>query len=196
MKRQWKLFVSALTLATFAAFAVTPTSRAMAQDDQGGSVVGTWTGTALLAGIPLTELANINLDGTMAGVDGIYDFCQIPTVPSALVVKASGYFGSWAHVGNSDEIALTFKRLLFACPNTPTSLYGTFFPGQNIGLGTIEVLLTLQHNTRCGDSLTGRYTYQLTTLDGRLVPGGISNGSIGGGSVSLCRVEIEPLATP
>jgi len=186
MQRQSRLFASVITLVLFAALGATPASRAIADDDQDGSVVGAWTGTASLAGISLTELATINVDGTMAGVDGIFDFCQIPNVPPALVVKASGYFGSWAHIGDSDQIALTFKRLLFACPNTPTSLYGTFFPGQNIGLGTIDVLLTLQHNTKCGDSLMGRYTYQLMTLDGQPVPGGISNGSSGGGGSSRC----------
>jgi len=83
MKREWKLFVSALTLATFASFAVTPTPRAMAQDDQGGSVVGTWTGAATFDTPPGTppfieaELASIYPGGIVTGTSGITDGSDI-----------------------------------------------------------------------------------------------------------------------
>jgi hypothetical protein len=197
MQRRSRLFVLAITLATFAAFAVTPTSRAVAQDDQGGSVVGTWTGSFSLTGTPFsfTELGSINLGGTMVGVNGISHFCDNPLVPPALVVDASGYFGSWAQIGNSDEIALTFKRLLFACPETPPSLYGKFFNGQNIGLATIQALLALQH-TRSGDILSGPFTFQFTNF--KELTGLPSDQVVftGSGTVSLSRVAIEPLSAP
>ena len=45
MQRQWRLFVSALTLVLFAALAMTPSSPATAGDDEGGGFVGSWIGT-------------------------------------------------------------------------------------------------------------------------------------------------------
>ena len=191
MKREWKLFVSALTLATFASFAVTPTPRAMAQDDQGGSVVGTWTGAATFDTPPGTppfieaELASIYPGGIVTGTSGIDHSSQNPFVPPALAVNLSDYCGTWAPVGDTNEIAATFKRLLFAGPGTPGTIYHQLFLGENIGLASIQSVLTLQH-TDGSDILKGRFTFKHTNLSGVQV-------LTGGGSVSLKRVAIEPL---
>jgi hypothetical protein len=109
------------------------------------------------------------------------------------VVDLSDYFDTWAHVGNSGQIAVTFKRLLFAGPQTPSAIYHQLFPGENMGLATIQSVVTLQH-TQSGDVLEGRFTFELTTLDGQPVPAAV--GGRGSGTVSLSRVAIEPLAKP
>ena len=86
---------------------------------------------------------------------------------------------------------MTFKQLLFAGPNTPTALYGTFYPGQNIGLGTVQAIDVLEH-TKNGDRLTGDFTGQNTRLPPPLGDG--QQVFAGSGKVTLSRVAIEPLA--
>jgi hypothetical protein len=83
---------------------------------------------------------------------------------------------------------VTFKRLLFAGPGTPDTIYHQMFLGENVGLASIQAVLNFQQ-TESGDILKGRFTFQLTNLSGVQV-------LTGGGSVSLKRVAIEPLATP
>ena len=199
MQWQSRLFALAITLALLAALAVTPASRAVADDDQDESVVGTWIGTATFdtpPGVPPlieAELASVHRGGIVTGTSGIDHSSQNPFLPPGLVVELSDYFGSWAPIGDSDQIALTFKRLLFAGPNTPSAIYHQLFQGENVGLASIQSVVTLQH-TKSGDILAGPFTFQLTTLDGQPVPAEI--GGTGSGTVSLSRVAIEPLATP
>ena len=86
---------------------------------------------------------------------------------------------------------MTFKQLLFAGPNTPTALYGTFYPGQNIGLGTVQAVDVLEH-TKSGDRITGDFTFQ-----NRRLPPPLGDGQqvfAGRGIVSLTRIAIEKLA--
>jgi len=198
MQWQSRLFALAITLALFAALAVTPASRAVADDDQDESVVGTWIGTATFdtpPGVPPlieAELASVHRGGIVTGTSGIDHSSQNPFLPPGLVVELSDYFGSWAPIGDSDQIALTFKRLLFAGPNTPSAIYHQLFQGENVGLASIQSVVTLQH-TKSGDTLKGPFTFQLTTLDG---PVPADMGGTGSGTVSLSRVAIEPLATP
>ena len=199
MQRQSRLSASAITLVLFAALAVMPVSRAVADDNQDGSVVGTWIGAATFDTPPGTrpliemEVASIYPGGIVTGTDEIDHSSQNPFVPPALAVTLSDYFGTWAPIGDSDKIAVTFKRLLFAGPYTPSTIYHQLFQGQNVGMASIQSVVTLQH-TMSGDILSGPFTFQLTTLDGQPVPANM--GGRGSGTVSLSCVAIEPLATP
>src|SRR5215469_13893490 len=160
MQWQSRLFASAITLVLFAVLAVTPTSRAVADDDQDESVVGTWIGAATFdtpPGVPPlveAELASIHRGGIVTGTSGIDHSSQNPFVPPGLVVELSDYFGSWAPAGDAEQIAVTFKRLLFAGPDTPSAIYHQLFPGENVGTASIQSVLTLQH-TKSGDILAG-----------------------------------------
>ena len=199
MQRQSRRFASVITLALLAALAAMPAPRAIADDDQDESVVGTWIGAARFDTPPGTpplveaELASIHRAGILTGTSGIDHSSQNPFVPPGLVVELSDYFGSWAPIGDFDQIAVTFKRLVFAGPGTPSAIYHQLFPGENMGLATIQSVVTLQH-TQSGDVLEGRFTFELTTLDGQPVPAAV--GGRGSGTVSLSRVAIEPLAKP
>jgi len=196
MQRQRRLFASALTLVLFAALAMTPSSPATAGDDEGGGFVGSWIGTLTftappdLAGVTVTILVNFNRGGTLTGTDGTAHSSQLP--PGPFTVDLSDYFGPWVPIGrsNSKRLALTFKQLLFAGPNTPTAIYGTFYPGENIGLTTVQAVDTLEH-TEDGDRLTGDFTGQFTRLPPPLGDG--KQVAAVAGTVSFSRVAIEPL---
>jgi len=190
MQRQWGLFASALTLSLSAGLAATPASYVKADNDEGGSIVGSWIGPLSLdnSPIPITELPSFSRGGTVAGTNTFSHNCQNPSLPPVLAVEISDYFGSWAPMVGSNQIAITIKRLLFACANTPVGIYGPSFPGQNVGLLSIQAVGTIQH-TKDGDTLTGPVTFQLTNLFNQVV-------FAGSGTASLTRVTIEPLATP
>jgi len=85
MPWQQRQFVSAITLALFAAFAVTTTSRAVADadDDQGESFVGTWIGAAMVE----VEPASVHRGRIVTGTSGIDHSSQNPIVPPALLVE-------------------------------------------------------------------------------------------------------------
>jgi hypothetical protein len=133
-------------------------------------------------------LASVYPGGIVTGTDGIDHSSQNPFVPPALAVNFSDYIGTWASIGDSNKIAITFKRLLFAGPGTPATIYHQLFPGENIGLASIQSVVTLRP-TENGDILEGPFTYQLTNLSGVQV-------LTGSGNVSFKRVAIEPLAKP
>ena len=214
MKRQWRLFASAFTLVLFAGFAVMPSSPATAEDDENGSVVGSWIGTLTFTkpsginGLRVAILTNFNRDGTLTGNDGTAHSSQLELPPelSPLAVDYSDYSGSWVPIGDSNQIALTFKQLLFLGPQSPpdlavTAIYcpgstcgpaPTFpFPGQNIDLGTVQAVDVLEH-TKSGDRITGDFTFQ-----NRRLPPPLGDGQqvfAGRGIVSLTRIAIEKLA--
>ena len=185
MQRQRRLFASALTLVLFAAFAVTPSSPATAGDDEGGGFVGSWIGTVTVdtpPGFPpfvFADLVNVNRGGILTGTNGNAHFSQNPFLPPVDRVDASDFFGSWEPVGHN-QLAGTNKWLLFLGPKSPpdpavTAVWcpGTTcapgpFPGQNIGLATLQGVTTLEH-TKSGDTLTGPWTVQLTDLKGNVV---------------------------
>jgi hypothetical protein len=194
MQRQWRLFASALTFVSFAAFAATPSSLATADADQAGECgIGSWIGTisfeAPPGAPPLVGQVNINRDGTITGTDGGVHGSQVELPPalSALAVDLGDYFGSWARIGGSNRSAGTIKRLLFAGPNTPTAIYGPFVLGQNIGLGTLSEDVTCAH-TSSGDAIAGPWTFQFYSFFLNKVV--ITNR----GTFSFSRVAIEPLA--
>jgi hypothetical protein len=187
----------------------------MAEDDQGESVVGTWIGKATFDNPPGTppgtpqlmeaELASVHHGGMVTGTSGIDHSSQNPFVPPGLAVELSDYLGTWEPIGDSDKIAVTFKRLLFLGPNTldpavtaiycpATKCFPGPFPGQNIGRATIQSVLKLQH-TKSGDTLSGPFTFQLTNLKDQVALTEDQVVLTGSGTVSLSRVPIEPLAT-
>ena len=142
MHQQWRPFASALTLMLFAAFAMVPTSHVKADD----SIVGTWIGTlSLNSSIIVTELPSFSGGGTVAGTNTFSHNCQNPFVPSVLMVELSDYYGSWEAIV-SDQFAITLKRLIFACANgsTPVQIYHWSFPGQNVGIVSIQAVGTVK----------------------------------------------------
>jgi len=185
MQGQPRFFLSAFTLVLFAALAMTPSSPATADDDEGGGFVGSWIGTVTVdtpPGFPpfvFADLVNVNRGGILTGTNGNAHFSQNPFLPPVDRVDASDFFGSWEPVGHN-QLAGTNKWLLFLGPKSPpdpavTAVWcpGTTcapgpFPGQNIGLATLQGVTTLEH-TKSGDTLTGPWTVQLTDLKDNVV---------------------------
>jgi len=191
MQLQSKLHRMILTLALLAAFTLAANSPAIAQDGHQGNIVGTWIAAATLApGFVNTELIAINPGETFTATSSVFNShsSQNPFLPPFLVADFSDGYGRWKRLGDSDRFALTFKRHVFAGTNTPTALYGSFFPGQQVGEATIQSVVTFQHEED-GDKLEGPFTFQLRNLGGEVV-------GTGGGTVSFMRLKIEPLATP
>jgi hypothetical protein len=201
MNRQFGLYTRLACMALLTWFALAPSSWVRAQNTQQQvSVVGSWVNTVLVntpSGLEpfTTELLAINPGGTFVDTLTIAHSSQNPsfTGPFApLAVEFSDAIGTWQPVGDSNQIALTFQRFLFAGPNTPASDYPTldgspFFPGQYVGVATIEAVGTL-HNTSNGQILSGTYTFQLTNLLGiNVLPGAK-------GTFSATRIQIQPLA--
>ena len=163
----------------------------------GGSVIGAWI-NAVTVNTPsgpqplATELITINPGGTFIDTLTIAHSSQNPlfTGPFApLAVDFSDAIGTWKQVGDdSNQFAFTFKRFLFAGANTPTAAYGSFFPGQNVGMATIEAVGTLQ-TSAAGQTISGSFTFQLINLQGTVV-------LPASGTFSATRLKIEPLATP
>ncbi len=191
------LYFTAACIALVALFALvrlTPSSPVKA--DEGRSIVGTWINTVTVNSTPplvFPELVTFNPGGTFIDTLSIAQNAQNPFLvggPFApLAVDSSDAFGTWKQVGDdSNQFAATFKRFLFAGANTPTAAYGSFFPGQNVGVATIEAAATLQHS-ETGDTLTSPFTFQLTNLQGTVV-------LAASGTFSATRLKIEPLATP
>ncbi len=190
MQRQWKAYLLALSFVLLAVFALTPTSRVKA-DDQDGSIVGTWIIKVQLGpGFDETELTAINPGGTftLTGTAFNAHSSQNPFLPPFLVADFSDGYGAWRRQGDSNRFAFTFKRLLFAGARTPTDLYGPFFVGQPVGEATIQAVGTLHHGDD-GDTLEGPFTFQVKNLNGVVV-------GTGSGTASFKRLRIEPLATP
>jgi hypothetical protein len=167
------------------------------QGNQGnqGSVVGTWVVTVYVntPGGPApfaTEFASFNPGGTFADAITLAFSSENPGFAGPLApfaVNFSDAFGSWKQVGDDpSQIAGTFKRFSFAGANTPTEVYGSFFPGQNVGQATVQFTAALQ-STSSGQILVGSFTFQLTNLEGTVVLSG-------SGPFTATRLKIEPLA--
>ncbi len=194
MRQHFKLYLLGLGFALLAMAVLKPNLRVKADD--GESIVGTWIVTVAvntLSGTqPLaTELASFNPGGTFIDTISIAHSSQNPffTGPFApLAVDFSDALGTWRQVGDdSNQFAITFKRFIFAGANTPTASYGPIlFPGQNVGVATIEAVGTLQTGAG-GDTATGPFTFQLTNLQGTVV-------LPASGTFSATRLKIQPLA--
>lgn len=190
------LYLAAASIVVSALLASMPNSHVKADEDQQGSIVGTWIGRATVntpPGTPpfvFTVVTAFNPGGTVTQTNGAFNAhsSENPFLPPPFVVDESDQYGVWKRLEDSNQFAVTFKALLFAGANTPTALYGSFFPGQNVGVVSIQAVLTL-HLGEDGDTLEGPFSFQITNLGGTVVFGG-------SGAVSATRVKIEPLATP
>jgi hypothetical protein len=158
-------------------------------------IAGTWIVTVTVntpPGAPpfvFTDVIAFNSGGTLTGASSAFNAhtSENPFLPAPLVVDTSDAYGTWSPEGDdSNQIALTFRRFLFAGANTSTALYGSFFPGENVGVNTVQAVGTF-HTGSEGDSLTGSFTNQLVNLGG-------TNVFAGNGTFSATRLEIEPLA--
>lgn len=168
-----------------------PSSHAKAEEE---SIVGTWFNTVLVntpsGPVPFTtELVTVNPRGTFIDTLSIAHSSQNPsfTGPLApLAVDFSDALGIWKPTGDLNQFAFTFKRFLFAGATVP-SVYGPgpFFPGENIGMATIEAVGTLQTSAG-GQILAGPFTFQLTNLQGTVV-------LAASGTFSATRLQIQPL---
>ena len=196
MRRKSGLYFLTRSTLLLMLFASLPSLHVKAQNQQ-GSMVGTWVNTVLVntpsGPVPLlTELVAVNPGGIFTDAISIAFNSENPAFAGTpLAVDFSDAFGTWKLVGgNSNQFAATFKRFLFARPNTPIGAYGlgSAFPGQNVGMATIEAVGTLR-STASGDILSGSYTFQLTDLQGNLV-------LPASGTFSATRIQIQPLATP
>jgi hypothetical protein len=161
-------------------------------DGQQGNVIGTWFVTVYTSsGAQLaTELASFNPGRTFTDRFSIAFNSENPAfMGTPLAVNFSDALGTWKQVGEDPtQVAITFKRFLYAGPSTPAGVYGSFFPGQNVGIATIEAVGTLR-TSAAGQTLSGIFTFQLTNLQGTVV-------LPASGTFSATRLEIEPLATP
>jgi hypothetical protein len=166
---------------------------------QGASqgIAGTWIVTVTVntpPGAPpfvFTDLIAFHSGGTLTAASSTFNAhtSENPFLPPPLVVDTSDGYGVWKSEGDdSNQFGITFRRFLFAGANTSTALYGSFFPGQNVGVNRVEAVGTL-HTDKEGESLTGSFTNQFVNLSGQVV-------FAGSGTFSATRLEIEPLAMP
>lgn len=196
MRRKFGFYLFVLGGVLLALMASIPTSQVKAQDQQ-GTIVGSWLVNVDVntpaGAVPFaTELASFNAGGTFTDAISIAFSSQNPGFAgplAPLAVNFSDALGTWKPVGeDSNQYAATFKRFLFAGPNTPTAAYGAFFPRQNVGQATIEAVATL-HSGAGGDTITGPFTFQLTNLQGTVV-------LAASGTFSATRVKIQPPTAP
>jgi len=190
------LYFAAACIVVSALLASMPNSPVKADD--GGSIIGTWINTVTVntpPGAPpfvITELVSFNPGGTFIDTLSIAHSSQNPFLAGPFAPLAADFsdaLGIWQRMGDdSNQFAITFKRLIFAGADTPTAAYGAFFPGQHVGFTNIQAVATLQHGQN-GDTATGPFTFQLTNLSNRVV-------LAASGTFSATRLKIEPLATP
>jgi len=156
-----------LSLAAFLASA-----RAQA-DDQGQGIVGTWIVKVTVntpPGAPpfvFTDFIAFNQGGTLTAASSAFNAhtSENPFLPAPLVVDTSDGYGVWKSAGeDSHQLAITFKRFLFAGAATSPKIYGPFVPAQFVGVNAVQAVGTLQH----GDHLAGTFTTQFTNLAGQL----------------------------
>ncbi len=181
------LYVAAACIVSLALSGSMPSPNAEERSEE-RSIVGTWIVTTSIPPFVFTELAAFNPGGTVTDTHAIAHSSENPFLPPAVAVDSSDSYGSWRRLNDSDQFAVTFKRLLFAGANTPTALYGPFFPGQHVGFETVQAVLTVQARSD-GDTLAGPFTVQFANLGGQVV-------FAGSGTISAKRLKIEPLTTP
>src|SRR5215469_10279938 len=151
-----------LSLAAFLA-------SASAQADTKG-IVGTWIVTVTVntpPGAPpfvFTDLIAFNKGGTLTAASSEFNAhtSENPFLPAPLVVDTSDGYGVWKSTDDdSDRVAITFRRFLFA--GAATSSYAFSFPGQYVGENAVQAVGILQDV----DHITGSFTTQFTNLAGK-----------------------------
>jgi hypothetical protein len=161
------------------------------------NIAGTWIVTVTVntpPGAPpfvFTDLIAFNSGGTLTAASSTFNAhtSENPLLPPPLVVDTSDGYGNWKPEGDdAKQFAFTFNRFLFAGANTSTALYGSFFPGQNVGVNAVQGVGIL-HTGKNGNSLTGSFTNQFVNLGGEVV-------FAGSGTFAATRLAIEPLTIP
>ena len=164
---------------------------------KGQGITGTWIATVTVntpPGAPpfvFTDLVAFNSGGTLTATSSTFNAhtSENSLLPPPLVVDTSDGYGNWKPQGDdAKRFALTFNRFLFGGANTSTALYGSFFPGQNVGVNAVQAVGIFQTGKN-GDSLTGSFTNQFVNLGGQVV-------FAGSGTFAATRLPIEPLTTP
>jgi len=177
--------IAVLSLAPFM-----PSARAQAGNQ---SIVGTWTVTVTVntpPGAPpfvFTDLIAFNQGGTLTAASSAFNAhsSENPFLPPPLVVDTSDGYGVWKSTDDdSNRVAITFKRFLFAGVATSSAYYAFAFPGQYVGVNAVQAVATL----RDADHLAGSFTTQFTNLTN---PAGQPTFS-GNGTFTACRLN-EPL---
>jgi hypothetical protein len=144
-----------------------PSARAQASEQ---SIVGTWTVTVTVntpPGAPpfvFTDFIAFNQGGTLTAASSAFNAhtSENPFLPAPLIVDTSDGYGVWQSTGDdSNRVAITFKRFLFA--GAATSSYVFSFPGQYVGVNAVQAVGTLQG----ADHLAGSFTTQFTNLAGQ-----------------------------
>ena len=190
--RKLGLYFITLSIAVML-LALMPNSHVQAK---GQDITGTWVVTVTVntpPGAPpfvFTDFIAFNSGGTLTAASSTFNAhtSENPLLPEPLVVDTSDGYGNWKPEGDdAQRFALTFNRFLFAGANTSTALYGSFFPGQNVGVNAVQAVGTFQTG-KTGDSLTGSFTNQFVNLGGTVV-------FAGSGTFAATRLAIEPLAT-
>jgi hypothetical protein len=188
--RKLGLYFAASCIVVSTLFASMPNAHAKVDDDK--SIVGTWLFTITISqDFVFTDLVAINRGGTLTNTSTVSHAhsSENPFLPPPAVVDVSDGYGAWKRVADdSNQFALTLKRFLFAGAKTPTALYGSFFPGQNVGDLNVQLVATV-HTGERGDTLTGQGTFQFVNLAGEVVFAGSE-------TFSARRLRIKPLATP
>src|SRR6516164_823384 len=158
----WIVSIVLLSLAPFM-----PSARAHAGNQ---SIVGTWTVTVTVntpPGAPpfvFTDLIAFNQGGTLTAASSAFNAhtSENPFLPAPLVGDTSDGYGVWKSTDDdSNAVAITFQRFLFAGP--ATSSYAFLFPGQYVGINAVQAVGTLQD----ADQLAGSFTTQFTNLAGQ-----------------------------
>src|SRR6516164_9614170 len=105
------------------------------------SIVGTWTVTVTVntpPGAPpfvFTDLFAFNQGGTLTAASSTFNAhtSENPFLPPPMVVDTSDGYGVWKSTDdNSDRVAITFQRFLFAGAATSTKIYSPFVPAQYV----------------------------------------------------------------
>jgi hypothetical protein len=145
-----------------------PSARAQAHNQ---SIVGTWIVTVTVntpPGAPpfvFTDLIAFNQGGTLTAASSAFNAhtSENPFLPAPLVVDTSDGYGVWKSTDDdSDRVAITFKRFLFA--GAATSSYAFLFPGQYVGENAVQAVGALQD----ADHLAGSFTTEFKNLGGQL----------------------------
>jgi hypothetical protein len=153
-----------LSLAAFLA------SARVQADDQG--IVGTWIVTVTVSTPPgappfvFTDFIAFNQGGTLTAASSAFNAhtSENPFLPPPLVVDTSDGYGAWKSTDDdSDRVAITFKRFLFAGAATSLKIYGPFVPAQYVGVNAVQAVGTLRDR----DHLAGSFTTQFTNLAGQ-----------------------------
>jgi hypothetical protein len=158
-------------------FCLSAAPHAIASDNR--TIVGTWTVTTTFDTPPgsppfvFHEFASFGVGGTYMGNFALDRNGANPLVPPPFAVDFSTKYGTWKQKWRgSSRYDLILKEYLFAGPNTPAELYGTFFQGQNVGMATVKGSPSLN---AAGDTLTGPFTVEFANTQGVVVFAGSGN---------------------